>query len=66
MSNEKLNSFNNLSVSQECDFGKFRKFIIPSFCVTPIKSIRSSRKFKIKELSHPGWNEWTPVLVMGK
>ena len=33
--------------------------------MTPVKLKKSSRKFKIKELSHPGWKEWTPVIVMG-
>lgn len=48
----------------ECDFGKMRELIIPPYCIT-LKTVgwRGQRKVVVKEVSHPGFDKWSPLLV---
>ena len=48
----------------ECDFGRMRELVIPPYSIT-LKTIgwRGQRKVVVKEVSHPGFDKWSPLLV---
>lgn len=46
---------------QICDFGPYKTLIIPPSCV---KVKKKSKKLVLESVKHPGWLEWTPLLVV--
>ena len=48
----------------ECDFGRMRELVIPPYSIT-LKTVgwRGQRKVVVKEVSHPGFAKWSPLLV---
>ncbi|KAF5293600.1 hypothetical protein FQA39_LY03085 [Lamprigera yunnana] len=47
-----------------CDFGPFKQFIVPPWCVQVFRRKGSSHKH-LKGVKHPGWDKWNPVVIVG-
>ncbi|XP_050422906.1 diacylglycerol kinase epsilon-like [Adelges cooleyi] len=49
----------------KCEFGKYRKYIIPPFCVKVQNKfkVNSGRHVVIDKVVHPGWPNWTPLFI---
>jgi len=48
----------------ECDFGRMRELVIPPYSIT-LKTVgwRGQGKVVVKEVVHPGFSKWSPLLV---
>ncbi|CAL1293811.1 unnamed protein product [Larinioides sclopetarius] len=58
------NCLNNMS--ETCDFGRFRSFIVPPFCVTLKKvGLKGRRHLVVDEVKLPPYRPWSPLIVIG-
>jgi len=48
---------------QICDFGIYRKYILPPFCVKTKKRFKNMSKQIIEKVVNPGWENWTPLFI---
>ncbi|XP_044732389.1 diacylglycerol kinase epsilon isoform X2 [Chrysoperla carnea] len=54
------------SVQNDCDLGMWRQFIIPPWSVRVSGRHKSMRRHQhVQSVSHPGWNDWTPLIIIG-
>lgn len=54
-------------IAEVCDFGPYRKFVIPPDCIT-LESKRAGvrlRKSHVTGVRAPSWEPWTPLVVVG-
>ncbi|KAF7402446.1 hypothetical protein HZH66_004713 [Vespula vulgaris] len=55
-----------LSMSEVCDFGRFRLMIIPPQSLKAIsKRRRMRRKLELHSVIKPNWHGWNPLIVVG-
>lgn len=54
------------NIFQKCDFGIYRKYIIPPFCIKTNNRFKNVSKQRIEKVIHPGWEDWTPLIIFGK
>ncbi|KAI4494193.1 hypothetical protein M0802_009062 [Mischocyttarus mexicanus] len=55
-----------LSISEVCDFGRFRLMIIPPQSLKAIsKRRRMRRRLALHSVIKPDWNGWNPLIVVG-
>ncbi|XP_047347530.1 diacylglycerol kinase epsilon-like isoform X1 [Vespa velutina] len=55
-----------LSISEVCDFGRFRLMIIPPQSLKAIsKRRRMRRKLELHSIIKPNWLGWNPLIVVG-
>ncbi|UYV79691.1 DGKE [Cordylochernes scorpioides] len=52
------------SVSAECDFGSQRKFVVPPFCATSLKTLGRRRQPVFDSMTAPPWKPWKPLMVL--
>lgn len=51
---------------KDCDLGMWRQFIIPPWSVRVSGRHKSMRRHQhVQSVSHPGWNDWTPLIIIG-
>ncbi|XP_015369348.1 PREDICTED: diacylglycerol kinase epsilon [Diuraphis noxia] len=50
--------------NQKCDFGIYRKYIIPPFCIKTNSQLKNISKQTIEKVIHPGWDTWTPLIIL--
>ncbi|KAI5698623.1 hypothetical protein M8J75_009471 [Diaphorina citri] len=54
-------------IAEVCDFGPYRKFIIPPDCIT-LETKRAGVRFRkshVITVRAPSWEPWTPLIVLG-
>lgn len=54
-------------IAEVCDFGPYRKFIIPPDCIT-LETKRAGVRFRkshVITVRAPTWHPWTPLIVLG-
>ncbi|KAL1449775.1 hypothetical protein WDU94_002250 [Cyamophila willieti] len=54
-------------IAEVCDFGPYKKFVIPPNCVT-FETKRAGVRFRkshVITIQDPGWTPWTPLIVLG-
>ncbi|KAF5269579.1 hypothetical protein FQR65_LT05917 [Abscondita terminalis] len=52
------------NINEICDFGPFKNLIVPPWCVQVVRRKGSLHKhLLLKGVKHPGWNNWTPLVV---
>uniref|UniRef100_A0A8D8LY56 Diacylglycerol kinase n=3 Tax=Cacopsylla melanoneura TaxID=428564 RepID=A0A8D8LY56_9HEMI len=54
-------------IAEVCDFGPYKKFVIPPNCVT-LETKRAGVRFRkshVITIHDPGWTPWTPLIVLG-
>lgn len=58
------NCLNN--ITESCDFGRYKSFIVPPFCVTLKKvGIKGRRHLVVDEVKPPPYRPWSPLIVIG-
>ncbi|XP_060521210.1 diacylglycerol kinase epsilon isoform X2 [Cylas formicarius] len=54
------------SIGEECDFGRYRSMIVPPFAVQVVRRKgRLKKQLLLKAVTDPGWDGWTPLVVVG-
>ncbi|GIY63555.1 diacylglycerol kinase epsilon [Caerostris darwini] len=53
-------------MSETCDFGRYRSFIVPPSCVTLKKvGLKGRRHLVVQEVQLPPYRPWSPLIVIG-
>lgn len=59
-------TFRNL-LSQECDYGPWKNMLVPPWCVQVARRKSSiHRHLLLRGVKDPGWENWSPLIVVGK
>ena len=54
------------NITEDCDFGFYKPFIIPPFCISLKKvGIKGNRHLVVDEVNSPADRSWSPLIVIG-